>query len=756
MIREVSLRNWRSHENSKFEFGKGTNILIGPMGSGKSSILDALCFALFGSFPALQHRRIAMRDIILNRPEQKKESEVKVVFDWGEDEYTITRKIRLNGISEAEIRKNGKLVQGPQPEKVSNEVERILGIDYDLFTRAVYSEQNEIDYFLSLGRGERKAQIDELLGINKFESVRKNLSNLLNRIKEMKREKKSILDAIDVAKLEADEKEAVEETERLRSGIKEMEGKIERISLEKSKLERVLEALEKKEAEHRDLKDRKTGIEHTLRSKREDIVNIKKELKISEAEFAKIDEKIVNDMEKELEDLEKEYIKMERELASLSSKKSELVEKIKEKREFEIEHKELEKKFRSVEELEKVIERKNSEVDLNKERSTELKTKISELGELILSLEKELIKCPVCEAPLSNEKRITLKGRREVEKIKHEKELNEIDKLIKNEEKALKELMGLHERFAKIDEEIKKHEGEEKELDRLNLIEAKMKEEVKEKERKLKKFDEEVKRVNRLLEIKRDDASLSDLEKEIEIINARLGELKFDERELDENRRQANKTDVEESKLSERYSGFKKELEKADELLRIRREELERNRKFKEEIKKYDNLNENLLIFQNSIVETQKVLREDLIEAINSAMNETWSVIYPYRDYKGIRLKAEENDYELQLKIGESWVPVDGIASGGERSCAAIALKIAFAMVLVPNLSWLILDEPTHNLDEEGIRALARVLHEEVPKIVEQVFVITHDENLRDAASARVYKLDRNKAVGESTKVEVM
>lgn len=107
------------------------------------------------------------------------------------------------------------------------------------------------------------------------------------------------------------------------------------------------------------------------------------------------------------------------------------------------------------------------------------------------------------------------------------------------------------------------------------------------------------------------------------------------------------------------------------------------------------------------------------------------------------------------LDLG-GWVPVEGIASGGERFCAAIALKIAFAMVLVPNLGWLILDEPTHNLDDEGIRALARVLNEEVPKIVEQVFVITHDENLKDAATARVYRLDRNKAAGESTKVEVL
>ena len=43
------------------------------------------------------------------------------------------------------------------------------------------------------------------------------------------------------------------------------------------------------------------------------------------------------------------------------------------------------------------------------------------------------------------------------------------------------------------------------------------------------------------------------------------------------------------------------------------------------------------------------------------------------------------------------------MASGGERSIACLAMRIAMAMVIVPNLRWLILDEPTHNIDEQGI-----------------------------------------------------
>ena len=58
MIQSIRLQNWKSHPDSKLEFRKGTNVLVGVMGSGKSSIVDGICFGLFGTFPALFSKRI--------------------------------------------------------------------------------------------------------------------------------------------------------------------------------------------------------------------------------------------------------------------------------------------------------------------------------------------------------------------------------------------------------------------------------------------------------------------------------------------------------------------------------------------------------------------------------------------------------------------------------------------------------------------------------------------------------------------------
>ncbi len=77
------------------------------------------------------------------------------------------------------------------------------------------------------------------------------------------------------------------------------------------------------------------------------------------------------------------------------------------------------------------------------------------------------------------------------------------------------------------------------------------------------------------------------------------------------------------------------------------------------------------------------------------------------------------------------------------------------AMVIVPNLKWLILDEPTHNLDEQGIARMIEVFSNSLPGIVEQIFVITHDDALKQVHNARIYEFDRDKSANAATTVQL-
>jgi DNA repair exonuclease SbcCD ATPase subunit len=102
---------------------------------------------------------------------------------------------------------------------------------------------------------------------------------------------------------------------------------------------------------------------------------------------------------------------------------------------------------------------------------------------------------------------------------------------------------------------------------------------------------------------------------------------------------------------------------------------------------------------------------------------------------------------------------VDGIASGGERSMACLALRIAFSKAFIPNLKWLILDEPTHNLDSNAIEQFSQILREKIDQFVDQVFLITHEERISEAvggSSGSLHHLERDKEANEPTRVKTV
>jgi len=176
--------------------------------------------------------------------------------------------------------------------------------------------------------------------------------------------------------------------------------------------------------------------------------------------------------------------------------------------------------------------------------------------------------------------------------------------------------------------------------------------------------------------------------------------------------------------------------------------------KQKGEVQKLGKIIRDLKIFEKALQQTQVELRTEFIEAVNYTMNKLWNTLYPYQDFSGIRLSTEEGDYVLQLKERSGlWVNVEGVASGGERSIACLALRIALALVLAPNLQMLVLDEPTANLDGNAIKELAATLRGRINEFIGQTFLITHQAELENAVTGSLYKLERNKEKDGITKV---
>jgi exonuclease SbcC len=214
------------------------------------------------------------------------------------------------------------------------------------------------------------------------------------------------------------------------------------------------------------------------------------------------------------------------------------------------------------------------------------------------------------------------------------------------------------------------------------------------------------------------------------------------------------------SEIKENSAKIEMSKELVDEKNKSLKELEEKEKQVKEwekEIKFLEYNITSLNIFQKSLENTQIMLREEFTRVINAGLDDLWNKLYPYDDFISLKLGIINKDYALQLKSRDgTWVNVEGITSGGERSSACLTLRVAFALVLTQNLSWLVLDEPTHNLDRQGIQGLSSVLRDHIPQLVDQVFIITHEEELESAVSGSLYKLDRNKAVDEPTKATLV
>src|SRR3970040_1726240 len=89
MITAVELGNFLSHSDTTLEFDKGVTVFVGNNGAGKSSIIDAITFALFG-----QHTRKSNKGLIKRGTNH---AFAKVIFNLNGKQYRAERKIDTKG-----------------------------------------------------------------------------------------------------------------------------------------------------------------------------------------------------------------------------------------------------------------------------------------------------------------------------------------------------------------------------------------------------------------------------------------------------------------------------------------------------------------------------------------------------------------------------------------------------------------------------------------------------------------------------------
>lgn len=753
MIERISLVNWKSHRKSEFEFQPGTNVLVGAMGSGKSSVLQAMSFALFGTFAELKHRDIKSADVISRGVEQKV-AEIDLAITSQNKAFQIKRKIdEKKNVTEGTVRAgDGKLIAGPQTTQVNDFVKNELGVDDDIFLRTVYAMQNDIDMILKLAPKERKKRIDELMGLNKFEIARNNCVKLRNRTLRQKEDFEAFVQSIGLEGLGKKIKEVENQVDDLKGKQLNFQSESSKKLLERDGARIKLNELRDKFQQAEKLRDRKRSIlkdlselderlkgKETTMSREElekEIENLKNQVKITQIKKSELAEKN--------NDSQIKFMAADKRIALADSRLPEIKKKIDKIMELK---KELEE--HKIADIANELSKVKKDLDSKKD---EKQTNLAELKELRKHLEHLTLarsECPVCGTALSETNKLKLLSQRKQEISQILFKNTEIAEVISQFEKRYEELQSISEKNRRAFEELEVEHDLRGELSKLEQnksddqkILAETESVLENNKRQIKSLETEAEGLNAKLSLLNDQKYLNELKEqhsrksaELELINDDLKTKKVTKEDVGKSEDNFQRLLKQVQELETTISNFETLMtEKTKQLVDLRSQQQKAD-EIKTKIAELEEKAGFLDRFRVALEATQLALRDELILAVNEVMAQVWVEIYPYEKWSAVRLASTEQDYNLQLKEAEGdWVSVVGFASGGERMLAALAVRIAFARVLAPSLSLLILDEPTHNLDEKAITTFIDVVQHKVSDFLDQIFIVTHEEKLAENA----------------------
>ena len=208
-IEIVQLENIRSHVKSTVPFTRGFNCLVGGLGCGKSSVLYAVDFALFGD-------SIGRSFDYLMR-EGADSCRVTVQFSQNGSTYKLTRGLKRKGKSinqdfeELKLYEDEKLVASTKTDAIAEQFKAITGLDKDLYREIVWFRQEHLKELLDAAPRDRQRRLDELFGLSDYEVAWSSIAQYQRDYETEKRVYEKDPDVLGLEKLSQEYNRASEE-----------------------------------------------------------------------------------------------------------------------------------------------------------------------------------------------------------------------------------------------------------------------------------------------------------------------------------------------------------------------------------------------------------------------------------------------------------------------------------------------------------------------------------------------------------------
>ena len=247
LFKRIAYRNFLSSGNQPTEIkftDTQTTLIVGANGSGKSTMLDALCFGLFNK----AFRKITKGQLVNSTNE--KECLVEIDFCIGTKEYKIKRGIKPNIF---EILIDGVLQnQAASSTDQQKQLEdSILKINYKSFTQIVILGSASFVPFMQLSTAHRREVVEDLLDIKIFSAmnavIKDKIKNTNDKIKELSLKQSMTEEKVEMQKefIESIEKSGKENIEKKKDKITSITTYIDQLTAENTqKVEEVSNTLQ--------------------------------------------------------------------------------------------------------------------------------------------------------------------------------------------------------------------------------------------------------------------------------------------------------------------------------------------------------------------------------------------------------------------------------------------------------------------------------------------------------------------------------